>query len=60
MTTFTANTRKEIRRLAYPWWRRITAFLSLGSIVVIVGISVAALIAAFAMLSLYIVEQAVG
>jgi hypothetical protein len=60
MPTTTANSRKAVHRLKFPWWRRVLAPFSLASTVIIVGLSVAAVVVAAAMLMLYILEQAVG
>ena len=60
MTSTTAKTRKEVRRLRFPWWRRILAPFSLGATVIIVGITLAAVAVAGFMLALYVLEQAVG
>ena len=60
MPTFTANSRKDVRRVRFPWWRRLLAPFSLGSTVIIVGVTLAAVAIASAMLMLYVLEQAVG
>ena len=60
MTTATAKTRKEVRRLRFPWWRRVLAPFSLAATVMIVGITLAAVAVAGFMLALYVLEQAVG
>ncbi len=43
-----------------PIWRRITALLSLGSIVVLIGVLLATIIAASALLGLFILERAIA
>jgi hypothetical protein len=57
---YTANTRKTVRRIRLPWFRRILAPFGLVSTVLIVGITVAALAIVAFMGVLFIVEQAVG
>ncbi|MGH1503976.1 MAG: hypothetical protein ACRBI6_10505 [Acidimicrobiales bacterium] len=47
-----------IRRVRTPLWRRLTALISLGSLVVIVGVILAAFIGASAMLTLVLLERA--
>lgn len=41
-----------------PIWKRITSLISLGSIVVIVGVSIAALLGILALLLLVVLESA--
>jgi hypothetical protein len=41
-----------------PWWRRLLAFVSLGSLVVIIGIAVAALTGIAALVVLMLLERA--
>jgi len=60
MDPYTANTRKDVRRIRFPWLRRILAPFGLVSTVVIVGITVAALTVVAFMGVLFLVEQAVG
>ncbi len=60
MPIFTANNRKDLTRMRFPWWRRVLAPFSLGSLVIIVGLTLAAIAVAIAMLMLYVLEQAVG
>ena len=60
MPTYTANSRKAVQRMRFPWWRRVLAPFSLGSLVIIVGLSLAAVAIAFALIMLYVLEQAVG
>ena len=43
-----------------PWWRRILATVSLGSLVVIIGIAVAALTGVAALVVLMLLERAAG
>jgi hypothetical protein len=42
-----------------PLWRRITALLSLGSLVVVVGVVMAAAVGATALLALFVLERAI-
>lgn len=60
MDPYTANTRKAVRRIRFPWFRRVLAPFGLVSTVVVVGITVAALAIVAFMGVLFIVEQAVG
>ncbi len=60
MDPYTANTRKAVRRLRFPWFRRVLAPFGLISTVLIVGITVAAVTVIAFMGALFIVEQAVG
>ena len=57
---YTAKTRKTVRRLRFPWFRRILAPFGLISTLLIVGITVAALTVVAFMGVLFLVEQAVG
>lgn len=41
-----------------PWWRRLLALVSLGSIVVIIGIAVAAITGIAALVVLMLLERA--
>lgn len=41
-----------------PWWRRLLALVSLGSLVVIIGIAVAALAGVAALVILMLLESA--
>lgn len=43
-----------------PWWRRLLATVSLGSLVVIIGIAVAALTGVAALVVLMLLERAAG
>lgn len=60
MDATTASTRKEVRRLRYPWWRRVLAPIGLASTVIIVGTTIAALTVAAFMVALFVLERAVG
>lgn len=60
MDPYTAKTRKAVRRIRFPWFRRVLAPLGLVSTVIVVGITVAALTIVAFMGVLFIVEQAVG
>ncbi len=46
--------------MRFPWWRRALAPLSFGSIVIIVGITLAGFAVVVFMLMLFVLEQAVG
>lgn len=48
------------QRVRTPWWRRLTALVSLGSLVVIAGITLAAVAGASALLLLMFLERAAG
>ncbi len=50
----------KIRRSRTPLWRRITSVVSLGSLVVIVGVAIAAVVGATALMMFVLLEQAVG
>ena len=43
-----------------PLWRRITALFSLGSLVVVIGVLLAAVIGATALLMLFVLERAIA
>ena len=43
-----------------PVWRRVTALASLGSLVVLVGIALAAIIASGALLLLFVLDRAIA
>ena len=60
MDPYTASTRKDVRRIRFPWFRRLLAPLGLVSTVIIVGVTSAALMIVAFMGVLFIVEQAVG
>lgn len=47
-------------RVRTPWWRRLTALLSLGSLVVIMGFAVAILLGLAALVALLALDAAVG
>ncbi len=48
------------QRVRTPWWRRLTALISLASLVVIAGITLAAVAGASALLLLMFLERAAG
>ncbi len=60
MDPYTANTRKDVRRIRQPWFRRILAPFGLASTVIIVGITAAAVTVIAFMGVLFLIEQAVG
>ena len=43
-----------------PLWRRVTALFTLGSLVVLTGIGLAAVIGAAALLLLFVLERAIA
>ena len=43
-----------------PIWRRVTALFTLGSLVVVTGVALAAVIAAAALLALFVLERAIA
>lgn len=47
-------------RVRTPLWRRLTALVSLGSLVVIMGFAVAALLGLLAVAMLVVLDAAVG
>lgn len=49
-----------VPRVRIPLWRRLTALISLGSLVVILGAALAALLGAGALITLLIIERAAG
>lgn len=49
-----------IERVRTPWWRRLTALISLGSLVVVTGMILAAVAAASVLLLLMFLERAAG
>lgn len=60
MDPYTASTRKNVRRIRFPWFRRLLAPFGIVSTVIVVGITTAALTVVAFMGVLFIVEQAVG
>ncbi|MEZ5342742.1 MAG: hypothetical protein R2706_15240 [Acidimicrobiales bacterium] len=50
----------EVPRVQTPIWRRLTALVSLGSLVVVLGFAIAALLGASALIALFILERAAG
>ena len=50
----------DLARVRTPLWRRLTALVSLGSMVVIVGTLLAALLGISALLLMMILERAAG
>ncbi len=56
MTTGTT----QLERVRTPWWRRLTAAVSLGSLIVIMGIGLAIVATGIAIAILYMLEWAVG
>lgn len=60
MDPYTASTRKNVRRIRFPWFRRILAPFGIVSTVIVVGITAAAITVVAFMGVLFIVEQAVG
>ncbi len=56
MTTGTT----QLQRAKTPWWRRLTALVSLGSLIVILGIGLAIITTGLAIGVLYMLEWAVG
>ena len=48
------------RSVRTPWWRRLTALISLGSLVIIAGITIAAMLGISALLLLMLLERAAG
>lgn len=47
-------------RVRTPIWRRITALVSLGSVVLLAGVGIAAVIGAAIMTAIMLVERAIG
>jgi hypothetical protein len=43
-----------------PLWRRITALFTLSSLVILIGVLVAAIIGATALLALFVLERAIA
>ena len=43
-----------------PLWRRVTALFTLGSLVVAIGVGLAAIIGATALLMLFVLERAIA
>ena len=43
-----------------PIWRRVTALFSLGALVVLIGVVLAAVIASAALLALFVLERAIA
>ena len=55
-----STTKTKLPRVRTPIWRRLTALLSLGSIVIIMGFALAAILGAGALFALFILERAAG
>lgn len=63
MTTQTASDKSpatKVQRKRTPIWRRATSLVSLGSLVLLVGVAIAAVVGAAALLMFVLLEQAVG
>lgn len=43
-----------------PWWRRITALFTLGSVVVVSGLALAVMITLAVLMAVFIVERAIA
>ncbi len=54
------STKLSIPRVRTPWWRRLTALISLSSLVVIIGIIVAVALGLAFLLTLLLLERAAG
>lgn len=50
----------ESREARTPIWRRVTALFTLGSLVVAIGVGMAAAMAATALLLLFLLERAIA
>lgn len=50
----------KIERKRTPIWRKATSLVSLGSLVVLVGVAIAAVVGATALMMFVLLEQAVG
>lgn len=57
-TTLTPSANPSITRVRTPWWRRVSALVSLGSLIVIGGITLAIAAGATFMLTLLLLEKA--
>lgn len=55
-----ATPRGSVMDAHIPVWRRLTALFSLGSVVIIIGVLIAALITATALLALFILDRAIA
>ncbi len=55
-----ATNQADITHVRTPWWRRVTALVSLGSLIVILGIGLAIIAAGLSLGFLYFLERAVG
>lgn len=56
-----SNPRKQqLPRVRTPLWRRLTALISLGSLVVIIGVIVAVALGVAFLLTLLLLERAAG
>lgn len=58
--TTNENSKVKFKRFRTPLWRRLTSAISLGSIVVLIGVAVAAILGAVALMVFVLLEQAVG
>ena len=55
-----STTETKLPKVRTPIWRRLTALMSLGSIVIILGFALAAILGASALFALFILERAAG
>ena len=55
-----ATRKRQLPRVRTPLWRRLTALISLGSLVVIIGIILAVALAVAFLLALLFLERAAG
>lgn len=52
--------RRSVNDARIPVWRRITALFTLGSLVVVIGVVLAFIIGATALLMLFVLERAIA
>jgi hypothetical protein len=52
--------RPTLESATTPLWRRVTALFTLGSLVVVIGVFMAMVIAATALLALFVLERAIA
>lgn len=54
------TTDPSVQQARTPWWRRLAALVSLGSLVVIIGVALAVTLGVGFLLTLLLLERAAG
>jgi hypothetical protein len=58
--TYRHTGNRETRKVRTPFWRRITALFTLGSIVVVGGLALAAMITLTVVMLIFLIERAIA